>query len=48
MTFENEACFAHRMKVKFLSSLWSWANLYSVDNTNSFWIFFDLVGVQVS
>ena len=34
-TFENEICFAPRMKTNFLSVLWSWTTLYSLDNTNS-------------
>ena len=33
--FEDVAPFAHRMKVTFLCTLWSWENLYSVDNTDS-------------
>ena len=35
MAFENEAPSVHKMKSDFLSILWSWAKLYSVDNTNS-------------
>ena len=31
---EDEAPSAHRMKITFLSTLWSWANMYSIDNTN--------------
>ena len=33
--FENEVTFAQRIKANFLSNLWTWENLYSVDNTNS-------------
>ena len=35
VAFEDVAPLAHRMKVTFLCTLWSWANLYSVDNTDS-------------
>ena len=35
MAFEDAAPSAQRMKVTFLCTLWSWANLYSVDNTES-------------
>ena len=35
MAFENEAPSVHKMKSNFLSILWSWANLYSVDNASS-------------
>ena len=34
-TFENVIPSAHRLKTTFLCTLWSWANLYSVDNTDS-------------
>ena len=47
MAFEDEVFCANRMKVSFLSNLWSWACLYSVDNTFCFG-FFDLAWVQVS
>ena len=43
--FEDVAPSTHRMKVTFLCTLWSWANLYSVDNTNSLADFFGVVGV---
>ena len=33
--FEDVVPSAHRMKVTFLCTLWSWAILYSVDNTDS-------------
>ena len=33
--FESEAPFPHRMKANFFIILWSWTNLYRVDNTNS-------------
>ena len=36
VAFENGVTSAQRTKVTFLSNLWSWANLYSVDNMNSF------------
>ena len=38
--FEDVAPSAHRMKITFLCTLWSRANLYSVDNIDSlvdFW-----------
>ena len=34
-TFEDIAHSAHRMKVTFLCTLWSWVNLYGVDNTDA-------------
>ena len=36
MAFENGVTSAQRTKTTFLSNLRSGANLYSVDNTNSF------------
>ena len=42
MVFENEVSFVQRTKTIFLSNLWSWANLYNVDNTNSLVNFFVL------
>ena len=35
MAFENGVSSAQRIKVTFLSNLWSWANMSSVDNTYS-------------
>ena len=35
LVFENEVTSAQRIKANFVSNLWTWANLYSVDNTNS-------------
>ena len=43
--FEDVTPFVHRMKAIFCVFLWSWANLYSVDNTYYLVDFFDLVGV---
>ena len=40
MTFENDVTSSQRTKTTFLSNLLSWANLCSVDNTNSFLDFF--------
>ena len=40
MIFENEVSSDQRTKATFLSNLWFWANLFSVDNTNSLVIFF--------
>ena len=34
MAFKNKAPFVHKMNSNFLSILWSWANLYSVDSTS--------------
>ena len=34
LVFENEVTSAQRIKANFVSNLWTWANLYSVDNTN--------------
>ena len=36
VVFENGVTYAQRLKANFPSNLWTWANLYSVDNTNSF------------
>ena len=35
MVFENEAPSAQRIKVNFVSNLWTWTNLYSGDYTHS-------------
>ena len=35
VAFENRVISAQRIKVTFLSNLWSWANWYRVDNMNS-------------
>ena len=35
LVFENEVTYAQRIKANFVSNLWTWANLYSVDHTNS-------------
>ena len=45
MVSENRATSDQRTKVIFLSNLWSWVNIHSVDNTNSLVDFFCLVGV---
>ena len=34
LVFENKVSFAQRIKANFVSNLWTWANLYSVDNTH--------------
>ena len=34
LVFENEVTSAQRIKANFVSNLWTWANLDSVDNTN--------------
>ena len=35
MVFENEVTSVHKIKANFVTNLWTWANLYSVDNMNS-------------
>ena len=45
MAFEDVAPSTHRMKVAFLCTLWSWENLYSVDNTDSLVDFWCGVGI---
>ena len=45
LVFENEVSFAQRTKTTFLSNLWSRANLYSVDKTNSLVDFLSWMGV---
>ena len=35
LAFENEVTSAQRIKINFISNLWTWANLYSNANTNS-------------
>ena len=44
LVFENEVTFAQRIKANFVSNLWSWANLYRADNTNSVLDFFTWLG----
>ena len=44
VVFENEVLFAQKIKAKFLSNLWNWANLYSVNNTNSLLDFLTWMG----
>ena len=46
MAFENGVSLAQRIKVTFLSNLWSLANLYSVDNTNYLLDFFSWLGCR--
>ena len=45
---ENGVTSTQRTKATIWSNLWSWANLYSVDDMNSFLDFFDLVGLYMS
>ena len=47
-TFEDETPSTHRMKVTFLCTLRSWANLYSVDNTDSLVDYLTLLGVYIN
>ena len=35
LLFENKVLSAQRIKANFVSNLWTWANMYSVDNTHS-------------
>ena len=42
----NEIPSAHMMKTNFLSVLWSWAILYSVDKTNSLLDFLAWLGCR--
>ena len=44
LVFKNEVTFAQRIKANFVSNLWTWANLYCVDNTNSVLDFFTWLG----
>ena len=34
LVFENEGTSDQKIKANFVSNLWAWANMYSVDNTN--------------
>ena len=45
MAFENGIFSTQKIKAKFLNNLWIWANLYSVDNTNSLLDFLTWLGV---
>ena len=44
VVFENEVNYVHRIKANFVTNLWTWANLYSVDNMNSVLDFLTLMG----
>ena len=44
VVFENGVTFAQRIKANFLSNLWTQANLYSFDNTNSLLDFLTWLG----
>ena len=44
LVFENEVPSAQRIKANFVTNLWTWANLYSVDNTHSVIDFFTWLG----
>ena len=44
LVFENEVPSAQIIKANFVTNLWSWANLYSVDNTHSVIDFFTWLG----
>ena len=42
--FENEVTFIQTIKVNFVTNLWTWANLYGVDNTHSVLDFLSWMG----
>ena len=44
LVFENEVPSTQRIKANFVTNLWTWANLYSVDNTQSVIEFFTWLG----
>ena len=44
LVFENEAPSVQRIKANFVTNLWSWAKLHSVDNTSSIVDFFTWLG----
>ena len=44
LVFENEVPLAQRIKANFVTNLWTWTNLYSVDNTQSIIEFFTWLG----
>ena len=44
--FEDVTPSAHRLKTTFLCSFWSWANLYSLDNTDSLVDFLTWLGYR--
>ena len=46
LAFENEVTSAQGIKINFVSNLWSWANLYSNDNTNSVLDFLTWLGCR--
>ena len=46
LVFENEVTSAQRIKINFVSNLWTWANLYSKDNTNSVLDFLTWLGCR--
>ena len=46
LVFENEVPFAQRIKANFVINLWSWANLFSVDNTHSVVDFLTWMGIR--
>ena len=46
MAFENEVTTAQRIKINFISNLWTWANLYSNANTKSVLDFLTWLGCR--
>ena len=45
LVFENEVTFAQRIRANFVTNLWTWANLYRIDNMNSVLDFLTCWGV---
>ena len=45
-TFENKVTSAQRIKINFISNLWSWANLFGNDTINSVLDFFTWLGCR--
>ena len=46
MVFENKVTLAQRLKINFVSNLWSWANLFGNDTTNSILDFLTWLGCR--
>ena len=46
LAFENKVTSAQRIKINFISNLWSWANLFGNDTTNSVLDFLTWLGCR--
>ena len=46
MAIDNQGFSVHRMMMFFLSNLWAWLNVYSVDRSNSLWDFLTWLGCR--